>query len=105
LSHPNVLNLIGVPDTLEDGVFSTISEWMSHGNIVKYVHNNAGNHLKLVGLDLIFICHLLRTFQLADAIEGLEYLHNANIVHNDLKGVSLPVRAPKTPLIFFRTIS
>jgi len=49
LSHPNVLNLIGVPDTIEDGRFSMVSEWMDNGNIVEYVRGNAGNHLKLVG--------------------------------------------------------
>ena len=48
LSHPNVLSLIGVPDTLENGVFSMTSEWMVNGNIIDYVRNNAGNHLKLV---------------------------------------------------------
>ena len=49
LSHPNVLDLIGVPDTLEDGRFSMVSEWMANGNIMTYVRSNAGNHLKLVG--------------------------------------------------------
>ncbi|KAF9648265.1 kinase-like protein [Thelephora ganbajun] len=73
LFHPNVLNLIGVPDTLEDGRFSMVSEWMANGNIMEYVRSNASNHLKL----------------LADAIEGLKYLHNANIVHGDLKGANI----------------
>ena len=49
LSHPNVLDLIGVPDTLEEGRFSMVSGWMANGNIVEYVRNNAGNHLQLVG--------------------------------------------------------
>ena len=49
LSHPNVLTLIGVPDTLDEGRFSMVSEWMANGDIVKYVRNNAGNHLQLVG--------------------------------------------------------
>ena len=100
LSHPNVLNLIGVLDTLEDGKFSVVSEWMTNGNILEYVGDNAGNHLKLVGHNHIFLRHLLSTFQLADAVEGLKYLHNANIVHGDLKGVSLRVRILRMPLIF-----
>ena len=95
LSHPNVLNLIGVPDTLEDGRFSMVSEWMANGNIMEYVRSHAGNHLKLVGYDRIFPRYLLRTFQLADAIEGLKYLHTANIVHGGLKGVSLLIRIPR----------
>lgn len=54
LSHPNVLKLIGVPDTLEDGKFSMVSEWMANGNITEYVRNNAGNHLTLVSYDRAF---------------------------------------------------
>ena len=49
LSHPNILNLIGVPNVLEEGRFSMVSEWMAGGNIAEYVRNNAGNHLQLVG--------------------------------------------------------
>lgn len=48
LSHPNVLDLIGVPDTIEDGRLSMVSEWMANGDITGYVRENAGNHLKLV---------------------------------------------------------
>jgi serine/threonine protein kinase len=95
LSHPNVLKLVGVPDTLEGGMFSMVSEWMTNGNIVEYVSNNAGNHLKLVGHSPIFICHLPSPSQLADAVEGLRHLHRANIAHGDLKGVSFPCQRSK----------
>lgn len=91
LSHPNILDLIGVPDALEDGRLSMVSEWMPNGEITGYVRDNAGNHLKLVRHDYVFLCRLLSAFQLADALEGLEYLHNANIAHGDLKGVSPPL--------------
>ena len=104
LSHPNVLYLIGAPDTLEDGMFSVVSEWMANGNIMEYVRNSPGNHLKLVGHDYTFLFNLLNNFQLADAAEGLKYLHNANVVHGDLKGVSLPVMIPQTPLMLSRPI-
>ncbi|KAF9781372.1 kinase-like domain-containing protein [Thelephora terrestris] len=73
LSHPNVLTLIGVPVTLEEGRFSVASEWMVNGNIMDYVSAHAGNHLKL----------------LADAVEGLNYLHLTTIVHGDLKGANI----------------
>jgi len=95
LSHPNILHLIGVPDTLEDGKFSMVSEWMANGNIMEYVRGNSGNHLKLVGHNPISF-HLLSIFQLADAVEGLEYLHNVNIAHGDLYGVSLSIRISQT---------
>ena len=100
LSHPNVLNLIGVPDTLEEGRFSMVSEWMPNGNITEYARANAGNHLKLVGHNRTIRCHHLpSTSQLEGAVEGLAYLHRANIVHGDLKGVSLPIRIPRISLM------
>ena len=99
LSHPNVLDLIGVPDTLEEGRLSMVSEWMGNHDIVKYVRANAGNHLKLVSYNLVIPCyHLPNTPQLEGAIEGLAYLHRGHIVHGDLKGVGFPVRIPRTPL-------
>ena len=106
LSHPNVFNLIGVPDIFEDGKFSVVSEWMANGNIMEYVGRNSGNHLKLVCYNRIFPCRSLNTFQLADIAEGLGYLHNVKIVHGDLKGVSLSVTISWTRLTrLFRPIS
>lgn len=101
LSHPNILNLIGVPDTLEEGRFSMVSEWMVNGNIMEYIRANAGNHLKLVGYNRATPCHHLpNTLQLAGVVEGLRHLHHSSIVHGDLKGVSLPTRTPRTPLMW-----
>ena len=67
-----------------------VSEWMSNGDITRYVRDNAGNHLKLVRHNWVFYCRSLSAHQLADALEGLEYLHDANIAHGDLKGVGHP---------------
>lgn len=55
LSHPNVLDLFGVPDTLEDGRFCMVSEWMANGNIMEYIRNHAGNYLKLVSDNRILL--------------------------------------------------
>jgi len=65
-----------------------VYEWMANGNIVQYVRHNAGNHLKLVGRNRISPRYLLITPQLTDAAEGLTYIHDTNIIHGDLKGVS-----------------
>jgi serine/threonine protein kinase len=100
LSHPNVLDLIGAPDTLDDGRFSMVSEWMDNGNITEYVRKNAGNHLKLVGYNRATLCSRLSSaFQFVDALEGLKYLHSANIVHGDLKGVRLSTIISRPPLM------
>ena len=48
LSHPNVLELLGVLDGIERDLFATVSEWMVHGNIMQYVRDNATNRLTLV---------------------------------------------------------
>jgi serine/threonine protein kinase len=48
LSHPNVLKLAGVQGDMKKGQFSTVSEWMAHGNIMEYTRNNHVNRLDLV---------------------------------------------------------
>lgn len=48
LSHPNVLNLIGVLDGFMGHQFITVSEWMVHGNVMEYIRKNATNRLMLV---------------------------------------------------------
>lgn len=61
LSHPNVLGLIGVPDTFENGRFSIVSKWMTNGTIVEYVRAHAGYHLKLVGYSRVTHRYILPT--------------------------------------------
>jgi len=72
LSHRNVLDLIGVADTLEGGRFSMVSEWMANGSMTEHVRDNAGNHLELVGRNHISLYYVLSTLQLVDAAEGLK---------------------------------
>ena len=48
LSHPNILNLVGVQEGMEEGQFVTVSEWMTHGNIMEYTKHNPVNRLELV---------------------------------------------------------
>jgi serine/threonine protein kinase len=48
LSHPNVLKLVGVQGNVTRGPFVTVSEWMTHRNIMEYTENNSVNRLELV---------------------------------------------------------
>ena len=50
LSHPNVLKLVGVLATMDQARFTTVSEWMAHGNIMEYIRKHAANRLDLVGV-------------------------------------------------------
>ncbi|KAF9789247.1 kinase-like domain-containing protein [Thelephora terrestris] len=73
LSHPNVLKLLGVLSGFEGHQFATVSEWMVHGNIMEYIRKHSTNRLSL----------------LHGAVKGLKYLHDANLVHGDLKGPNI----------------
>ena len=48
LTHPNILNLVGVQEDVRQRQFVTVSEWMEHGNITEYIKKNYANRLDLV---------------------------------------------------------
>ena len=48
LSHPNVLKLAGVLGSLDTFNFSTVSEWMTNGTIMRYIETANVNRLDLV---------------------------------------------------------
>jgi len=75
---------------MEKGQFVTVSEWMSHGNIMEYIKKNSVNRLELVrGFTFPTISFAKIREQLHGAAQGLKYLHGASLVHGDLKGVGL----------------
>jgi len=88
LQHENILPFLGV--MLESPRFSIISERMENGNIVEFVRAHPDhNRLRLVSGGSRFILQLYRSSgQLIGVATGLEYLHEHDIVHGDLKGVS-----------------
>ncbi|KAF9648289.1 kinase-like protein [Thelephora ganbajun] len=68
LSHPNILPVLGVSQKLFP--LCVITEWMTDGNIMDFTSERPEvNRLRL----------------LAEAANGLQYLHSLDIIHGDLK--------------------
>ncbi|GLU07017.1 hypothetical protein SLE2022_239970 [Rubroshorea leprosula] len=76
VEHPNVVRFIGA--CTESTHLCILTEYMSGGSLYDYLHKNH-NYLKL--------CELLK-FAL-DICKGMEYLHQKNIIHRDLKTANL----------------
>ena len=58
LSHPNILELIGV--TMDEKEYSMVSPWMENGNIVEFLREDLqANPLKLVRPMLHFVHHFV----------------------------------------------
>ncbi|KAF9789124.1 kinase-like domain-containing protein, partial [Thelephora terrestris] len=86
LSHPNVLKLLSAYGDMEKGPLTTVSEWVTGGDIMEYTKHNPANRLAL----------------LHGAAQGLKYLHNEGIVHGDPTGQSILVKndAPRPPTAY-----
>jgi len=92
LHHPNVLPLLGV--IMVDMHFAMVSEWMVNGSINQFIISHRDvNRFELVGFSFLSQPHslLMATLlvQLQDVSKGLIYMHRQEMIHGDLKGVSL----------------
>ena len=82
------MKLVGIYGDMSKGKFVTVSEWMSHGNIMEYTKSDHVNKLDLVRgvpFPITSVAEIRR--QLYGVAKGLKYLHGARIAHGDLKGV------------------
>ncbi|KAG6809011.1 hypothetical protein H0H92_001984 [Tricholoma furcatifolium] len=76
LLHPNVLPFLGLAKYQERLCFVTC--WATNGNLESYLEQNPGANRLLLCLD---------------TAAGVEYLHQNNVVHGDLKGANILVDA------------
>ncbi|KAF9260152.1 WD40 repeat-like protein [Marasmius fiardii PR-910] len=76
LNHQNLLPFMGI--YYLDGQLCLVSPWMERGNLVQYLKNSSESG---EDVDHDLLAH--------DVACGLSYLHQANIVHADLKGVNV----------------
>jgi len=98
VSHPNILKFVGVQGDINKGQFITVSEWMAHGNIMDFIRKSYVNRLELVRDFTFTAAPFTKTRQqLHGAAQGLKYLHGANLVHGDLKGVGVSVYRNRFP--------
>ncbi|KAK7001942.1 kinase domain-containing protein [Favolaschia claudopus] len=76
LCHPNVLPFFGL--YYIENRLCLISPWMENGHIMEFLRANSPDMQK-------------RFSMILDVSSGLEYLHNQNTIHGDLKGINILV--------------
>ncbi|KAJ7176798.1 kinase-like domain-containing protein [Mycena filopes] len=75
LSHPNLLPFYGLY-YFEDRL-CLVSPWMEHGNILEFLRKDPPN--------------INRVSLILDVALGLQYLHQENVIHGDLKAINILV--------------
>ncbi|KZS88720.1 kinase-like protein [Sistotremastrum niveocremeum HHB9708] len=88
MQHPNILPFKGFtffpPEASDFSVFALVSPWMERGTLLEYVKPCSDGH---------------RCIMLLEVCKGLEYLHERNIVHGDLKGCNILVTGQGRPVL------
>ncbi|KIJ47193.1 hypothetical protein M422DRAFT_778154 [Sphaerobolus stellatus SS14] len=89
LSHPNILPFLGYSITFSQTALcevpALISPWMRNGTLSHYLEWNGDQIDKL--------------FMLLQIANGLEYIHQSNIVHGDIRAGNILVSEDGTPCI------
>ncbi|KAG1763577.1 kinase-like protein, partial [Suillus placidus] len=86
LKHANVLPVYGYTDGFGPFI-AIVSPWAEKGNLTAYLERDG------VALTLV------RRFQMANIIAGLQYLHANNIIHGDFNGPNVLINGDGTACI------
>ncbi|CAK5271444.1 unnamed protein product [Mycena citricolor] len=81
LQHPNILPLIGIDQETFPYSLCLISPWMQNGTVLKHLEEYGRGSVNKLLLDIA---------------RGLEYLHEQNIIHGDLRGANVLIDASWT---------
>lgn len=87
--HPNVVKLHGF--ILEGAFPSIVLEWAVHGTVIQYIKGNAVlDRIPIVGFVIFpyLTRRLISPSKVRGITRGLEYLHQNDAIHSDLRGVS-----------------
>ncbi|KNZ75259.1 Serine/threonine-protein kinase A-Raf [Termitomyces sp. J132] len=76
LSHPNILPFYGLSKFRSQLAF--VTSWATNGNLSEYLTRSPG-------VNRLLLC--------SDTAAGVEYLHNNDIVHGDLKGANILINS------------
>ena len=91
LNHPNILPLLGY--MFEKDYPSLISEWMEHGTVRDFLRKNPPFDITYLVCAFFFppcsiILNVAYALKALGIAKGLEYIHEQNVVHSDMKAVS-----------------
>ncbi len=92
LQHSNISELLGVDHNTFPGSVCLVSAWMQYGNIHNFIekHGFALSEVhRFVSEQLLPTYLSFNVSQFMEISSGLCYLHEQNVVHGDLRGVSL----------------
>jgi len=104
LNHPNVLAFFGISNDF-GYLPALIVAYCSNGNIIEFLKDKKESNDIILGLVCCFLFILCLdslyeyTLQILQVARGLEYLHNNNIVHGDLRGSNIMVTDEGVPCL------
>ena len=91
LKHPNILEFLGIAKVdAKCNTFGIVSPWIENGNVTEYLTRNPQTtRLPLVCITCSSGSLSLTRSKIRGVADGVKFLHEKNVVHCDIKGVSV----------------